>query len=427
MHAARFLVVMLVSLASCLAGVGAINLLVDPYDIFGMPRIAGFNEIKSNASTRVSMVKAYQIERVTPRTVLFGTSRVDIGINPNHAAWPKNSHPVYNFAYPGTSLRKIPLQLRHAAQVGPIKLAMVGLEFQDFLNSKIAVPGEPTEVERRLNTGDNNISEYTRNTQKALDRFNATLTLKATIDSVETIARQWQKYPDNVAANGLSSENIIARFARSDGHNDLFAQTDLNIIKSMDRDARALLNTPHSLFPDLAYVRTIIEFCRQRNIELHLFIPPYHADYLEIVDAAGLWDRFENLKLALAELVAEYQASGTSSRIVLWDFASYDAYSTEVLPPKGDLHSTLRWYWEPAHFKKALGDVMLSRMLNSGEQSFGAKLSPELFPDYLAKGRESRSAYRIAHPEEAKRIAEFIRSYRQRRDEKSLRSTAKPY
>lgn len=427
MSAARFIVVLLIFLVYCLAGVAAINLLVDPYGIFGVPRAAGFNEKKTNASTQSSMVKAYQLERLGPRSVLFGTSRVDIGFDPNHAAWPASAQPVYNFGYPGVSLRKILPQIRHAAQVGPLKLALVGLEFQDFLNSKMTLPGEITEFERRLKTGDSSISENTRSLQKILDRTAATLTLKATIDSVETVVRQRQTHPDDVAENGLSSENIVARFARSDGHNDLFAQTDLNIIKSMDRDALALANAPAAQFPDIAYVRAIIEFCRQRNIDLYLFIPPYHADYLEIIDAAGLWNRFEGSKLALTKLVAEYQGSDTRSRIVLWDFAAYDSYSTEVVPPRGDRHTALQWYWEPAHFKKALGDVILSRMLGSGDQGFGAKLSTESLAARLAADRESRSAYRTAHPDEVKRVAELVRSYRQRRDEQLLKSTARSH
>ncbi len=425
MRPARFIVAFLILLAACLAGVVVINLLVDPYSIFGVPRVAGFNAIKTNASTRASMVKAYQIERLGPRSVLFGTSRVDIGFDPNHAAWPASAQPVYNFGYPGVSLKKILPQFRHAAQAGPLKLALVGLEFQDFLNSKISQPGDISEFERRLKTGDSSISANTRSIQKILDRTAATLTLKATIDSVETVVRQQQAYPDDVAENGLSNENIIGRFARSDGHNDLFAQTDLNIIKSMDRDAVALSNTPQSRFPDIAHVRAIIEFCRQQNVDLYLFIPPYHADYLEIVDAAGLWDRFEGFKLALAMLVAEYQGSDSHSRIVLWDFAAYDIYSTEVVPPRGDRHTALQWFWEPAHFKKALGDMILSRMLGSGQQGFGAKLSPASLPARLAADRESRSAYRIAHPDEVKRVAELVRSYRQKRDEQLLKSTAK--
>ena len=34
----------------------------------------------------------------------------------------------------------------------------------------------------------------------------------------------------------------------------------------------------------------------------------------------------------------------------------------ERLPPRGDRVTNLQWFWEPVHFKRALGDIMLHRV-----------------------------------------------------------------
>ena len=422
MNPARFVTVLLVLIAALLLSAGLVNVLVDPYDIFGMPRIKGFNAKKPAADTHTPMVKAFQMERAAPRTVLFGTSRVDIGLDPDHPAWPQTAKPVYNYGYPGVSLEVILQQLPHAARAGPLRLAVVALEFHDFLSPQLSQANEPNEIERRLKFLSGTESDAARNMQRLSDATSATLTLRAVIDSLDTVLRQRGTSGGDVNEQGLTSEASFTRFARTDGYNDLFTQTDLSIAKARDYAAHRLSGTSPTEFAELVYVRSIVEFCRDRNIEVYLFIPPYHADYLEIAGAVGLWDRFEGFKIALVNLVEEYQGKKNSVPIALWDFASYDGYTTEVVPAKGDLQTPLKWFWEPAHFKKALGDIMLSRMQGSDEYEFGVRLSSTSISARLADGRARRAAYRAANPGEVQRVAALIQSARQARDRSLAKS-----
>ena len=56
---ARFCRIWSGALIALLALVAAFNLVVDPYLVFGMPRIAGFNALKPGAETHERMVKTY--------------------------------------------------------------------------------------------------------------------------------------------------------------------------------------------------------------------------------------------------------------------------------------------------------------------------------------------------------------------------------
>ena len=80
MNSARFVTVLLVLIAALLLAAGLVNVVVDPYDIFGMPRIKGFNAKKPAADTHTPMVKAFQLERAAPRC--SSTSKATTSMKP---------------------------------------------------------------------------------------------------------------------------------------------------------------------------------------------------------------------------------------------------------------------------------------------------------------------------------------------------------
>src|SRR4030088_1979445 len=69
---------------------------MNPYLLFGAPRIAGFNARKPAVDTRERLMKAYDVLRAGPNTLLLGSSRVDLGLDAQDPAWPVQDRPVYN-------------------------------------------------------------------------------------------------------------------------------------------------------------------------------------------------------------------------------------------------------------------------------------------------------------------------------------------
>ena len=59
-----FLRIWIVSLAGLLVLVGAVNLCVDPYVVFGMPRIAGLNRVKPATKNHAMLAKAGYVKIV---------------------------------------------------------------------------------------------------------------------------------------------------------------------------------------------------------------------------------------------------------------------------------------------------------------------------------------------------------------------------
>ena len=60
------------------------------------------------------------------------------------------------------------------------------------------------------------------------------------------------------------------------------------------------------------------------------------------------------------------------------------------------------------HYKKALGNLMLSRMLTSGKVNFGMSLSGDTISERLREIRTGRQNFLDAHPREAARVSELI-------------------
>ena len=71
-------------LAACMAALGtaAVNYLVDPYGLFGVKQIEGFNARKPASAERVRVIKSYLAEQTRPRTVIGGNSRPEMGLDP---------------------------------------------------------------------------------------------------------------------------------------------------------------------------------------------------------------------------------------------------------------------------------------------------------------------------------------------------------
>ncbi len=375
--------------------VGGFNALVDPYLLFNSPRVEGLNDRKPAVETEERLMKAYQVTRTRPRGLILGTSRVDMGLDTRHPAWPADAQPVYNLgiaaASPYTSFR----YLQHATATGDPELVILGLDFEYFLSAGQARDGT-AEFEARLAVNRGGAANDGRRLQYARDLFRGTLSLDALLDSVDTLRANLRPDSANLAPTGDLSEASLRRDAVELGSWSLFSQRDLQNIRlyygKTKNDA------------GLADVEQIIELCRDRGARLVMLINPVHADMLETFDRLGLWDDFESWKRQLVTLATA--ESSAAWGVELWDFSGYDAYSTESVPSSGNV--VLQWFWEPSHYTKALGDKIVGRMFGGGSADFGALLTPATIEARIADVRAARHAYRSSNPRDVQRVQEIF-------------------
>ncbi len=132
--------------------VGFFNIAVDPYGILSTPSFPGFNQFKPEQDTHNSLVKTIDVIRFKPTTVLLGSSRVIIGLDPSHPGLI-DSQNAYNLGIPAIHLPELNYYVEHVLiNQSQAKQMVIGLDFFMF--------GEFDKDPRKLNDnlGKNKIS-----------------------------------------------------------------------------------------------------------------------------------------------------------------------------------------------------------------------------------------------------------------------------
>lgn len=409
----RYLSTWFIATSLMLIVVAATNLVVDPYGIFRMVDQPGFNSIKPAAAKHGDMSKAYQVLRVQPRTLILGNSRAEVGLDPNHPAWPQSVRPVYNAALPGTgtatSLRYLQHVLAAAAGKPTAQPALVlwGVDFMDFLTD----PSKPTPA-RTANADDAQSMRLmtapasTRIRQKMRDYAESTVTLGALVDSLTTLANQRNPYSVDLTPQGFNPMRDYLKITADEGYWAVFRQKDMANIKSLSKRHKSIFDATGSTSSHFQDVQEVIRLCWQHGIELQLFVYPYHAHLLEIFGITENWSVFEEWKRQMVQLVeSEASASGRLA-VPMWDFSSLNTMTSEVVPAKGDRKSITRWYWEAGHFKAELGGLLLEKIFQRAPATTSANmlLTSKNVDESINQVRGYRTSYASMHPKEVEQL-----------------------
>jgi len=385
MEPGRFLRNCVIAIVSLTAAMALLNFVMDPYLIFGMPRDVGFNARKPAMEKQAYLIKTYDVMRAHPRTVLLGGSSIGVGLDPESPVWPDQLRPVYNLALPSGTPLVAYRYLQHLTAEDSPKLIVLGVDFRDV------VPIDKTpeyDSHLRVNLDGSLNSMLAR--QQLYDLLQASLSLDTSIDSITSLSGNLAGNSSDIQQGGLEYR-VFRNLPSEVGSLPLIALNDFN---SSFRYSGAKVN-----MAPLKHIRAILDLCRERQIEAVLVIDPSHADEQEIFDLEGKWPVLEDWKRRVTQLVAEYAHRGM--HIELWDFYGYSSYSTEPVPADGH---ALQWFIDPEHYTRALGEVVLRRIFEGTDGSFGVRLTPENIEAHLQEVRSAQASYRAAQRSDAERV-----------------------
>jgi hypothetical protein len=383
------------TLASVLAAVVAFNVVIDPFAYFGAPRIRGLSALKVQPGPELVAVKKAAMRRTLPDALIVGNSRAEVGFDPEHRGWRVRGLEPYNAAVRAADLYASVVMLQTARRSREPRVLVLGLDFLDFL----------TRPDARTQAFPDAAIESSAETARRWLR--AVATLGGLLQSIRTVVAQRDPYPELITERGFNPLLDYHEIARVEGYHAMFQQR-------ARENARAYIGKPSALYvagtqssPAFDLIQTLVDQASRRQTEVHLAIYPYHAQILIMFEAAGLWSGFEQWKRHLTEIAARGGA-----QVALWDFSGFSEYATEAIPPPGDRATEVQWYWEAGHFKKALGDVMLERMLltdatREGE-GFGARLTPANVDAHLLKMRQARDAFRASNVSLVAEVEELV-------------------
>ncbi len=379
----RYLSVAVLGLMAVALG---INWLVDPY---GLYRAYGANDWKPHAATQGALVKPYQVLKQSPRTLILGNSRAEVGFDPKDESWPKQLLPVYNLALPGTGARVERLLFEHVIAKHRIETVLLGVDFMDFLMRADAVIPDPGLSGRLLVTAEGKPNNM-RWLHVLQDGTVTLASLDALLHSMDTVRQKGGTNIAHLTPEGFNPMYDYERIARSEGYYNLFRQRDVENLRAYLRRPKNLYLKGTASSPAFDDISRILRGARERGIQVQVVIYPYHAHLLEIFRLAGFWELFEDWK---RELVHRVEADGRD-HAVLWDFSGYHAYAREAVPAPSDRKTTVKWYWEAGHFKKELGSEVLKRLSGKGDISFGVVLTPENVERQLDLTRQDGGHFR---------------------------------
>jgi hypothetical protein len=133
MPARSYVIVVLALAAALCAAVVALDARVDPY---GLATVPDRTNLAPDAPRPGAFFrKALTVREAMPRTIVLGTSRAEFGIDPRAPGFASRYLPVLNVALGGLSIEQMRLLLIHANTVSPLKLAVIGLDLESFLDA----------------------------------------------------------------------------------------------------------------------------------------------------------------------------------------------------------------------------------------------------------------------------------------------------
>lgn len=346
----------------------ALNAAIDPYGALATPAYPGFNLYKPEQTKQVRLFKAIRLLDLHPDIIVLGSSRAELGIDPEMAA-AGTTGVSYNAALSGANMHEIRAYFDHAlANQAQVKRVVLGLDFFAFNQNRLV---QADFVAERLEKHYVILQDWLR----------LLFSLAATQASSTTFAKNRPpRQQISYTPLGKRSEQTFIR-------DNLPQQSIINGFKySLDKflNDPAMYNNYELSAGALADLADLVATCRDRRIELHLFISPAHALQWEAIDRAGLWLVFEDWKRAVAGIVS------------LWDFADYNSISTEPVSDR------MTYYLDNSHYRERVGNWVLARLLEQGTapDDFGSWLTPATVETQLRAVRRHRQQWRSQHASE---------------------------
>jgi hypothetical protein len=354
------------------------NWIMNPYGIFNSPEIEKINKFKPEFFTHLRLAKAWAVYKHKPDGIILGSSRSEFGLDSNHSGW--NAQSVYNLGLSDANMYEILQYFQHAHTINPQKQVVLGVDF--FMFNIFA-----------SNHSDFDESNLAMNPKfSGANKFLTLISIDTIWSSIKTLFKQ-TKIDMLYLPNGqIDSTNYIRTVRQQGGHRQLFLLTEEQQTRNTWFKNFVHPKTGEST---LKYFRSFLEIAYRDDVDLRILISPSHARLWEALYSVGLWPQFEQWKRQMVRINAEQANKYGKTPFPLWDFSGYNSFTTEEVPPLGDIKTEMKWYWEASHYKKTLGDLALDRIFGEHiiANDFGKLLESKNIEQQLAKIRTEQQQY----------------------------------
>ncbi len=372
---------------------------VDPFGLYRVgPAREGFNAQKPRQKGHERMVRAADLVRLQPDALILGTSRAQVGLDPEASAWEGVARRPANAAFSDGSPYEALRYLQHTDALSPVKTVVFGADYLSFIgNSRFTSDFSETRLSVSL-------KKEAQWFYRLDDVPSALLSLDTLRLSRSTVLEQ--ETPSYFFDTGRRRPAFMeARIDEQGGARGAFVWSELDYARSY------VCAHPQRLAMHLADFDALVSYCQERKIRLVVLWSPSHVRSLALLDEAGLGAEQERFKQALAE-----RARGDAFE--LWEFSGADPRTTaEEVPLPDDKRARTRWYWESSHYRKELGDVVLARVFGKPVDQtlagWGEQVTWMTSQKVQARVSSELAAWKSGHPADVAELKRVLSEARQ--------------
>lgn len=325
----KFLLAFFISFFSLILFIIFFNFLVDPFGLYNLFSIENFNKNKTEVLDHARLVKAKGIKEIKPKSIILGSSRTLMGINPEDFKEYVEA-PCYNSSFQSASFDEIYEYFFHALYHQPnLKHVLIGIDLFAF--------------NQNVNYRDNFSFSFLNDNQLTIKEFiNFFVSYKALLYSFKTIKNNKSQLISPFLPNGfmdiiLLREHKIAVPLTNDDHSFIESQCgNESIYKGFILCKKKIEK-----------YKKLVTICKEKNIKLKTFVCPIKNIYYFYYEKYNLLLFFKNLKKILNDIHP------------LIDFSDKNPITTEEI----DLNGNLIFY-DCSHFTPFTGKFILKEIYN---------------------------------------------------------------
>lgn len=297
------------------------------------------------------MSKFYIANRLEPKTIMMGTSR--IGLFKESQLAPYLDGPIYNASMAGSTIDEQAAYIRYMVDRGYVKNVVWSLDFFAFNPTKPIDPAfEAQRLSDALYLNDYLISLF----------------------SFKTFTRSFKTVKKNIFSSPEPDEMTGQPFTRKRvdfNINYILHQyaTDATFLKS------EIFKNPSSINPKLALVQETVQFCKERNVTCTLYTSPVYYRHIDMIYGIGLGNTFEYWKKELAD-IQPYT-----------DFCTYSTLSKEPMK-----------FRDSSHVIGKVGETIFARLFSDQytvPDDFGILLTPATVEAHITKQRQYQQHFSL--------------------------------
>jgi hypothetical protein len=374
----KFVLVLILAALVGLAGVAALNVLVDSPGAY--PRLH-LRSLELQRGLKYDRVHKAEMARLGDwEVIILGSSRAKAGFPADFPAFQTNR--TLNLGMDGVRFAEILGAFEFARQRNPIRHVLLALDFYVFAPGMDPILDYP---DSRFNPNFDRVSYYCKQL----------IGQAATEESWEALRQHWKnKSPGPQSRNGFYDHHL----GPTTRQRQLFDQNLRQTLPSVSRQKVGAV--------ELEQFRRIVRECHDAHIDLQIVLMPVHALELECIHAGGNWATYAAWKSELVRIIADEGAEGTFG---LWDFTGFSGPPAETVPPAGDSKTRMTYFYENSHCTPVFGRLMLDAIYGPpGTARFGVRLDRANLAAHQARMLMDRDTYAEQNPAEIRWVHDML-------------------